>query len=82
MIVDITMPRLSDTMTEGYVVEWHKSVGDQVTQGEDLCDVDTDKVTVTHEAPVSGVLREVLVDDGDIEVAVGAPIARIEVQTQ
>ena len=65
MIVDVTMPRLSDTMTEGTISAWHKAVGDTVAAGEDLVDVDTDKATVSHEAPHSGVLVEVLaqVDD-------------------
>jgi pyruvate/2-oxoglutarate dehydrogenase complex dihydrolipoamide acyltransferase (E2) component len=79
MIVDVTMPRLSDTMTEGYVATWYKAVGDRVVQGEDLCDIDTDKATVTHESPASGVVTELLVEDEETEVAVGAPIARIQV---
>lgn len=79
MIVDVVMPRLSDTMTEGYVASWHKSVGEPVREGEDLCDIDTDKTTITHESPASGVLAEILVDDPDCEVEVGALIARIEV---
>ena len=78
MIVDILMPRLSDTMTAGYIAYWNKAVGDLVSQGEGLVDVETDKATVIHESPASGTLVEILAEV-DEEVAVGAPIARIEV---
>jgi len=78
VIVDIVMPRLSDTMTEGYIAGWHKAVGDQVSVGEDLVDIDTDKATVSHESGQSGVLVEVLAQVDDV-VKVGAVIARIEI---
>lgn len=78
MIVDIVMPRLSDTMTEGYIAGWHKAVGDQVSVGEDLVDIDTDKATVSHESGQSGVLVEVFAQVDDV-VKVGAVIARIEI---
>jgi pyruvate dehydrogenase E2 component (dihydrolipoamide acetyltransferase) len=78
MIVDVVMPRLSDTMTEGYIAGWHKAIGDQVTVGEDLVDIDTGKATVSHEAGRSGVLVELLAQVADV-VKVGDPIARIEI---
>jgi pyruvate dehydrogenase E2 component (dihydrolipoamide acetyltransferase) len=78
VIVDVVMPRLSDTMTEGGVACWHVAVEEQVQQGQDLCDIDTDKVTVTYESPVTGLLREIVAGE-DEDVEVGQPIARIEV---
>lgn len=78
MIIDITMPRLSDTMKDGYIVEWHKSVGDPIQAGEDLLDIESDKATVSYPVDRNGVVKELLaaVDD---TVEVGQPIARIEV---
>ncbi|MBI2967936.1 MAG: 2-oxo acid dehydrogenase subunit E2 [Bacteroidetes bacterium] len=52
----IRMPKLSDTMTEGLVVAWHKKVGDKVKQGELLADIETDKATMEFESFYDGVL--------------------------
>ena len=48
------MPKLSDTMTEGVVAEWHKNVGDQVESGEVLAEIETDKATMEVEAVEEG----------------------------
>src|SRR5919107_812239 len=74
MPVQITMPQLSDTMTEGTVVKWHKKEGDKVKQGEELVDVETDKATMPFEASESGTLAHVAVKEGE-KVPVGALIA-------
>ena len=74
MPVQITMPQLSDTMTEGTVVKWHKKEGDKVKQGEELVDVETDKATMPFEAAESGTLAHVAVREGE-KVPVGALIA-------
>ena len=50
MAAEITMPQLSDTMSEGTVVKWHKKVGDKVKSGEEIADIETDKATMPMEA--------------------------------
>src|SRR6266481_5165746 len=52
----VLMPRLSDTMTEGVIAEWHKNVGDAVKKGEVLADIETDKATMELESYKDGVL--------------------------
>ena len=47
---DITMPRLSDSMEEGTILKWLKSDGDEVSRGEELVEIETDKATMTYEA--------------------------------
>ena len=74
MPVEITMPQLSDTMTEGTVVKWHKKEGDAVKAGDEIADVETDKATMPYEAPEAGTLAHVAVKEGE-KVAVGALIA-------
>ncbi len=72
---DINMPKLSDTMEEGTIVEWKKKSGDQVKTGEVLAEVESDKATFDLEAESDGVLQ-ILVEQG-IPAKIGAPIARI-----
>src|SRR5688572_10206579 len=74
MPAEITMPQLSDTMTEGTVVKWHKKEGDKVRAGEEVVDVETDKATMPFEAAESGTLAAILVKEGQ-KVPVGALIA-------
>src|SRR5687768_17468835 len=74
MPVEITMPQLSDTMTEGTVVKWHKKEGDKVRAGEELVEVETDKATMPFEAAESGTLAHVAVQEGQ-KVPVGQVIA-------
>ncbi len=70
------MPRLSDSMEEGTVLNWIKKVGDEVAIGEELVEIETDKANMGYEADVAGTLLEILV--GENETApVGAVIARI-----
>jgi pyruvate dehydrogenase E2 component (dihydrolipoamide acetyltransferase) len=73
---EIQMPKLSDTMTEGTVVSWKKKVGDQVTAGEVLAEIETDKATMEWEATDDGVLKEIYVPEGG-KVNVGERIALI-----
>src|SRR6266545_3529121 len=65
MPTEITMPKLSDTMTEGRLVSWKKSVGEKVERGEILAEVETDKATMELEAFASGVLLEIRVKPGE-----------------
>ncbi|MCC6610140.1 MAG: 2-oxo acid dehydrogenase subunit E2 [Burkholderiales bacterium] len=75
--MDVIMPQLGETVTEGTVIAWHKKVGDAVKADENLFDVETDKVTAEIPAPAAGVLKEILVAVGTT-VAVGARLAVIE----
>ena len=72
---DINMPKLSDTMEEGTIVEWKKKSGDQVKSGDVLAEVESDKATFDLEADADGVLQ-ILVEQG-VPAKIGAPIARI-----
>ena len=70
----IEMPKLSDTMTVGTVVKWHKQVGDKVSNGDILAEVETDKATMELENFDDGVLLQLLANEGD-EVEIGKPLA-------
>nr|WP_315027872.1 2-oxo acid dehydrogenase subunit E2 [uncultured Chryseobacterium sp.] len=60
----ITMPRLSDTMTEGKVAKWHKNVGDKVKEGDILAEIETDKAVQDFESEVEGTLLYIGVEEG------------------
>ena len=72
----VVMPRVGDTVAEGTVNEWLHRVGDQVTEGQPLLEIGTDKVDTEVPAPVSGTLSQILVDV-DETVPVGTPLAVI-----
>jgi pyruvate dehydrogenase E2 component (dihydrolipoamide acetyltransferase) len=76
MANQITMPKLSDTMEEGTLVSWKKSVGDRVNKGDIIAEVETDKATMELEAFVSGTFLETRVKPGDV-APVGTVIAII-----
>ncbi|WP_174553423.1 dihydrolipoamide acetyltransferase family protein [Nocardia lijiangensis] len=71
---EITMPRLSDTMEDGVVSAWLKQVGDPVTRGEVLAEIETDKALMELEAYDDGVLEQILAAEGT-RVPIGEPIA-------
>jgi pyruvate dehydrogenase E2 component (dihydrolipoamide acetyltransferase) len=73
---EIQMPKLSDTMTEGTLVAWKKEKGDQVSAGEVLAEIETDKATMEWESPEDGTLTEIYVQEGG-KVNVGDRIAFI-----
>jgi len=73
---EIQMPKLSDTMTEGTLVTWKKKKGDQVSAGEVLAEIETDKATMEWESPEDGTLTEIYVQEGG-KVNVGDKIAFI-----
>jgi 2-oxoisovalerate dehydrogenase E2 component (dihydrolipoyl transacylase) len=77
MPTTITMPQLGETVTEGTVAQWLKSVGDSVDKYEDFVEVSTDKVNAGVPSPVTGTIRELLVKEGET-VATGTPIAVID----
>jgi pyruvate dehydrogenase E2 component (dihydrolipoamide acetyltransferase) len=74
MSVNIEMPKLSDTMTEGTVVKWLKQVGDQVEIGDVIAEVETDKATMEMEAFDDGIITEIKVQAGE-KAAIGAVLA-------
>ena len=76
MATAVTMPALGESVTEGTVTTWLKSVGDRVEVDEPIVEVSTDKVDSEVPSPVSGVLLEILVPE-DETVEVGARIALI-----
>jgi pyruvate dehydrogenase E1 component beta subunit len=77
MPVEILMPALSPTMTEGKIAKWVKAVGDSVKSGDVLAEIETDKATMEVEAIDEGVLAKIMVPEGSDHVAVNTPIALI-----
>jgi pyruvate dehydrogenase E2 component (dihydrolipoamide acetyltransferase) len=75
--IAIEMPRLGYDMETGIVSGWLKKVGDSITRGEAIAEIETDKSTVEMEATASGTLAEIVHDAG-AEVAVGEPIAWLD----
>ncbi len=75
MPIQVLMPALSPTMTEGKLAKWAKSEGDTVTSGDVLAEIETDKATMEVEAVDEGVLGRILVAEGTDGVAVNQPIA-------
>ncbi|HEY8475251.1 MAG TPA: dihydrolipoamide acetyltransferase family protein [Chloroflexota bacterium] len=75
--MNVIMPQLGESVTEGIVARWLKRVGDRVEKYEPLLEVVTDKVTAEVPSPVAGVLRRILVEEG-ATVPVGATLAVVE----
>ena len=77
MSVNIEMPKLSDTMTEGTLIKWHKKVGDEVEIGDILAEVETDKATMEMEAFDEGKITEILIQEGD-KAVIGGVLAVLD----
>src|ERR1700733_15426910 len=77
MPIEVLMPALSPTMTEGNLAKWHKKEGDAVKAGDILAETETDKATMEMEAVDEGTLGRILVPEGAQGVKVNAPIAVI-----
>ncbi len=75
MPIEILMPALSPTMTEGNLVKWHKKEGDAVKAGDVLAEIETDKATMEVEAVDEGKIGKIVVPEGTESVKVNAPIA-------
>jgi pyruvate dehydrogenase E2 component (dihydrolipoamide acetyltransferase) len=75
MPIQVLMPALSPTMTEGKIAKWLKKEGDNVESGDVLAEIETDKATMEVEAVEEGVFGKILVPEGTEGVAVNAPIA-------
>jgi pyruvate dehydrogenase E2 component (dihydrolipoamide acetyltransferase) len=76
LAADVVMPRLSDSMEEGTILQWLKAVGDEVKRGDELVEIETDKANMTYEATDEGVLIEIVAEEGET-LPIGEVIARI-----
>jgi len=76
-VTDILMPALSPTMEEGTLAKWHVKVGDKVSSGDVIAEIETDKATMEVEAVDEGVVEAILVPEGTEEVKVNTAIARL-----
>ena len=76
----LTLPRLGETMEEGTVLAWSKISGEEYDRGDILLELETDKMVVEVPALEDGKILEILADEGAV-VAIGEPIARVEVES-
>ena len=74
MSINILMPALSPTMTEGKLAKWHVKVGDEVKSGQVICEIETDKATMEVEAVDEGTVAQILIEEGVEGVKVNTPI--------
>ena len=81
MLVDIIMPKMGESITEGTIIEWRKEIGDNVEKDEIFLEIGTDKVDSEIPASVSGILVEILAEPNDV-VDVGKVIGRINTDTK
>ena len=77
MAYTLTMPEVGETVTEGTIERWLKQPGDEVKKYEPIVEVNTDKVEVELPSPVTGTVKELLVQEGEV-VAIGAALAVID----
>ncbi len=77
MAIQVLMPALSPTMTDGTIAKWLKQVGDNIKNGDILCEIETDKATMEVEAIDEGTMGEILVQEGSEGILVNTPIAII-----
>ena len=78
-MVDVTLPSLGESVTEGIITQWFKKVGDRVARDEPLFEVSTDKVDSEMPSPAAGVLARIIAEEGDT-VQTGARVAVIDVE--
>ncbi len=79
MPINIEMPKLSDTMTEGTLLKWHKQIGDFIEIGDIIAEIETDKATMEMEAFDEGTLTSILIEAGG-KAAIGAVLAVLDGQ--
>src|ERR1700726_689404 len=77
MPIEVLMPALSPTMTEGNLAKWHVKEGDTVKSGDILAEIETDKATMEFEAVDEGKVTKILVPEGAEAIKVNAPIAEL-----
>src|SRR6478609_555904 len=76
-VIEIEMPQMGESVSEGTILEWAKAVGDSVAEDETLVEISTDKVDAEVPAPAAGTITELLAEAGDT-VTVGQVIARMQ----
>ncbi len=75
-IIDVVMPKMGESITEGKIIKWHKKVGEHVKRDEVILEISTDKVDTEIPSPVDGVIKEILYNENET-IDVGTVIARI-----
>ncbi len=78
MSIEILMPALSPTMSEGKLTKWLVAEGDRIKAGDLLAEIETDKAIMEFESSEDGVLKKILVPEGDVDINVNQPIAILE----
>lgn len=78
MATEVILPKWGLTMEDGTLLTWLKQAGDRVTEGEIIAEVETEKVRNELEAPVSGVISKILIEEGTEEVEVGTVLCLID----
>ena len=73
----VKLPALSPTMEQGTIVTWEKKVGDQLSEGDLLCEIETDKATMGFETPEEGYLAKILIEAGTKDIPIGKPLCII-----
>ena len=81
MVIDVVMPKMGESITEGTILEWYKKIGDEIEQDETLLEIGTDKVDSEIPSPSSGVITMIMAEPNDV-VDVGEVIARIETDSE
>ena len=81
MLIEIKVPALSESVTEGTLLSWHKKEGEAVAQGENLIDLETDKVVLELPAPQAGVLSRIVKQDGEV-VRPGEVLALLDTEAR
>ena len=77
MATVLTMPMMGEVMEEGVVLSWKKREGEAIEKGEIILEIETDKAVVEVESPASGVVKKILVPEGET-VPINTPLAVIE----
>jgi len=78
MTTEVILPKIGLTMEEANLIAWLKNEGDRVKEGDIIAEFETEKIRNELEAPASGVLSKILVEEGTEEIEVGTVLALIE----
>ena len=76
-LIDVQMPQMGESVTEGTILEWHVAEGEEVAEGDTVVEVSTDKIDAEVPAPASGIVSKILVQPDDT-VEVGQALAQID----
>ena len=77
MLIDIKMPKLGESLTEGTIIQWYKKAGEKIQKDETLLEIATDKVDSEIPSPETGIVAEILANPNDV-IPVDEIIARLE----